>query len=694
MKGRVILFSILFLIGSILYGQNEPVVVEAESGVVGSDYNTLTDGDVTYITPGTDMAGGTNPGTADKVASFTVDFADSGTYKLFARVRVGPANYNDDSFFYGNDFGSKSPSTDADWILCNGLVSAGFSIITDVVEGQGDAATEIWKWLSLSEFTGQGTPITFRVELGELTKTFEIGSRENGFDVDKIAFGRVGIYYTVDNLNKGEAGSVNPPDEEPIGPPLADGLSKFLGCSYSAASRTDFEGYWNQVTPENAGKWGSVEATQDNMQWTGLDEAYQFAINNGFVYKHHVLVWGAQQPSWMETLDSAEQRAELEEWFAAVANRYPGIDQIEVVNEPLHQPPDDAHQGGYIDALGGSGETGWDWIIEAFRMARAAFTDTTILLINEYGIMDNPINTDNYLEIIHLLQAEDTLINGIGFQAHGFSHNASNGTILRNIDTLASTGLPLYVTELDIDGLTDLQQVHGYMRLFPLFWEHPAIQGITLWGFRPGMWRTDQGAYLVDGYGVERPALLWLRAYLKNEFVPNESITISTSTGESTIDNDGGTLQMLAEVLPDTSTLQTVYWSVNNSQIASIDKYGLLTAKSNGTVTVRALSLELDSEVSDEMEITITGQVSDIESIAGAGNIRIYPNPSIGGYFTIDGMQDIESITILDMNGNQILNSDVRSIPSINFQLDTPAGIYVIRFSDGSKLYYGKISIR
>ena len=145
MKGRVILFSILFLIGSILYGQNEPVVVEAESGVVGSDYNTLTEGDVTYITPGTDMAGGTNPGTADKVASFTVDFADSGTYKLFARVRVGPANYNDDSFFYGNDFGSKSPSTDADWILCNG----GFTILKSKAKELVNPNRPYWGWITM-----------------------------------------------------------------------------------------------------------------------------------------------------------------------------------------------------------------------------------------------------------------------------------------------------------------------------------------------------------------------------------------------------------------------------------------------------------------------------------------------------------------------------------------------------------------
>jgi endo-1,4-beta-xylanase len=694
MRSITVLLTILVLVSIELTGQNEPVIVEAESGTLGTDYEIITAGDVTYIRPQTNFINATNPGDASKVASFTINFADSGTYKLYARVRVNANGADDDSFFHGNGFGTKDPASDDDWTICNNLHTAGFMVLTDAVFGQGDAPIGYWKWLSLSDYTGYETPMTFRVEPGELSQTFEIGAREDGFDIDKIAFGREGIYYTVDNLDKGEAGSKYPPGEEPAGLPLAYGLDKFLGCGYGPDSKRNFAGYWNQVTPGNAGKWGWVEGTRDVMSWNDLDEAYQVAMDSDYVFKHHVLVWGAQQPGWMAALDSAEQRAEIEEWFAAVAERYPDIDQVEVVNEPLHQPPDDSHEGGYIGALGGTGITGWDWVIEAFRMARAAFTDSTVLMINEYGIMNSTTNTDLYLELIHLLQAEDTLIDAIGFQAHGFSHTGTNETFLRNIDTLASTGLPIYVTELDVDGLTDLQQVHGYMNLFPLFWEHPAIKGITLWGFRPGMWRTAQGAYLVDEFGVERPAMLWLRAYLKNEFVPNESITLYTSTGESSIDTDDGTLQILAEIMPDTSTLTTLYWTVNNTEVATIDQDGLLTALSDGIVTVTAISLELNSDVSDQIEISVSGQVSDIESIAGAENMRIYPNPSNEGYFTIDGMQDISSVAVLDMNGKQIIAFDVCNQASIDMHLDLPAGLYIVRLSDGSGVYYAKIAVK
>jgi hypothetical protein len=208
------------------------------------------------------------------------------------------------------------------------------------------------------------------------------------------------------------------------------------------------------------------------------------------------------------------------------------------------------------------------------------------------------------------------------------------------------------------------------------------------------MWRDHQGAYLIDEFGVERPAMLWLRAYLKDEFVPNESLTLSTATGETSIETDDGTLQMIAEVLPQTSTLQTVHWTINNPDIATISENGLITAVSNGTVTVTAMSLELNSEVSDQMDITISGQVSAIQSLAGAENINIYPNPVEGGLFTISGIEDINSVIIIDLQGKQLTSIDTNNQKSIELNLDVPAGMYIVRLSDGTSIYHAKITIR
>src|SRR5690606_38881191 len=89
-------------------------------------------------------------------------------------------------------------------------------------------------------------------------------------------------------------------------------------------------------------------------------------------------------------------------------------------------------------------------------------------------------------------------------------------------------GLPVQVTEMDVDGnpnespfvtpaQSDQAQLTSMQRIFPAIWEHPRVIGVTMWGWRPGLWRTDQEAYLVRNNGEERPALQWLQEYLTEQ---------------------------------------------------------------------------------------------------------------------------------------------------------------------------------
>ena len=96
------------------------VAFEAESGTLGSDFAVSNSSSPAYITILSDGAG-SNPGSAARVASYTVTFPAAGTYQHYARVRVGSGAFSDDSLFYANGFGSKSPTTGSDWILVNGL---------------------------------------------------------------------------------------------------------------------------------------------------------------------------------------------------------------------------------------------------------------------------------------------------------------------------------------------------------------------------------------------------------------------------------------------------------------------------------------------------------------------------------------------------------------------------------------------
>ena len=167
-----------------------------------------------------------------------------------------------------------------------------------------------------------------------------------------------------------------------------------------------------------------------------------------------------------------------------------------------------------IEALGGAGKTGWDWILASFRLARHHFPHSK-LLINDYSITNTPKDAARYRHIVDLLNRE-ALLDGIGVQGHAFSTTRDTPVSVHkaNLDLLAASGLPIYVTELDIDGKDDAEQLASIRRVFPVFWEHPAVAGVTLWGFRPGMWRTPHGANLLREDGTEKPALTWLRGYL------------------------------------------------------------------------------------------------------------------------------------------------------------------------------------
>jgi len=179
------------------------VKFEAESGTLGPDWG-VNNGVPTNITITTD-GGGDNPGSAARVVTYVVTFPMPGTYDLYARLRVGVGGGNDDSLFCGNGFGSKDPATAADWITVNGLGNRGFTNPNSIVTDAGTAGTGVWKWINLSQFTGENA--VFSVASGNLTQTFQIGARENGLDLDAFVFGITGVSYTVTNLDAGAGGT-------------------------------------------------------------------------------------------------------------------------------------------------------------------------------------------------------------------------------------------------------------------------------------------------------------------------------------------------------------------------------------------------------------------------------------------------------------------------------------------------------
>jgi hypothetical protein len=128
------------------------------------------------------------------------------------------------------------------------------------------------------------------------------------------------------------------------------------------------------------------------------------------------------------------------------------------------------------------------------------------------------------------------------------------------------------------------------------------------------------------------------------------SISVQGEAGVSTITTQGGTLQMEATVLPANATDGTYTWSVaNGTGSASIDATGVLTAITDGDVTVTATAND-GSVITGDAVITITNQTVSIKEQNAIHNLTVYPNP-VNTQLAISIDVNIEFIQLIDATG-------------------------------------------
>jgi GH35 family endo-1,4-beta-xylanase len=158
-------------------------------------------------------------------------------------------------------------------------------------------------------------------------------------------------------------------------------------------------------------------------------------------------------------------------------------------------------------------------VIRAFQLARQ-HCPNAILILNDYNVLR--WDTDNFISIANKVKNAPavggrSLLDAIGCQAHGletqqYSGNANGGSLTGNLNKVIAVGVPIYVSEYDVNIADDAQQRNVMEEQFTLFYTTPEIAGITLWGYIHGAtWVSDSG--LIRN-GQPRPAMTWLMSYL------------------------------------------------------------------------------------------------------------------------------------------------------------------------------------
>ncbi|CAA7265360.1 unnamed protein product [Cyclocybe aegerita] len=230
-----------------------------------------------------------------------------------------------------------------------------------------------------------------------------------------------------------------------------------------AVSLNVLKAEFGQATPENSMKWDATEPSRGSLTLSGADALVNWATSNGKLIRGHTLVWHSQLPSWVSAIND---KATL--W--------------DVCNEILKED-------GTLRSSVFSRVLGESFVTIAYTAARAA-DSTAKLYINDFNLNSNNAKTKGMVALVKLINASKRFIEGVGTQMH-----LSAGGVQAALTALASTGLEVAFTELDIAGAA----ATDYVTVVRACLNTPAYVSVTSWGVSDAnSWRASSTPLLFD----------------------------------------------------------------------------------------------------------------------------------------------------------------------------------------------------
>lgn len=269
--------------------------------------------------------------------------------------------------------------------------------------------------------------------------------------------------------------------------------------------------HFNSVTPENSWKWGANEPQRGVLSFTQGDIVSSFAQANALRVHGHTMFWCVDQfvPAWQFGLSPQELGQEVSERITDMTGRYASVAEAwDVNNEMLH--------GDFYESRLGAGIRA-----SMFQQMRSA-APSVRLFMNDYSVVAGN-ETEAYAQQIQALQAQGAPIDGIGVQAH-HSQGIDPYAVQERLDRLAELGLPIRVTEYDSVQPDPTLRASDLETFYRVAFGHPAVEGITMWGFWAGRhWRGADAAIVDLDWTVNEAGQMYQG--LRQEWRTNESGT-------------------------------------------------------------------------------------------------------------------------------------------------------------------------
>lgn len=257
--------------------------------------------------------------------------------------------------------------------------------------------------------------------------------------------------------------------------------------------------------------------------------SFEWLEKNGFRQRGHNLVW----PGWKFNPSTTRYIAEHDspdvferfikaQFYERMAYTKGRVIAWDVINEPMHEKD-------FFKILPPSVMVDW------FKLARRLDPNAQ-LFINDYSMLncvESPQNIKDYMKLIRDLRAQGAPIDAVGIQGHVGRQPRDPEQVLSDLDLLIPLGLPVQITEFDIN-TPDEELQADYTRDFLIaVYSHPVITGVTLWGFWEAKhWKPDAAMFRKD-WTPKPNAKVW-----------REWVTGKWKTHATAMTNDKGTVSM------------------------------------------------------------------------------------------------------------------------------------------------------
>lgn len=279
---------------------------------------------------------------------------------------------------------------------------------------------------------------------------------------------------------------------------------------------------FNYAVHENALKWYDTEKEPGQVDYSVADRIWEICNGLDISMRGHCVFWEKEEfnAEWLKTLTPTELRAAVNRRGYGLAKHFKGrIDEFDLNNEMVH--------GDFF-----SSRLGYGVINEMAWLVKAGNPDAKLYL-NDYALLDMGYNSGQFLRELDALLAAGVPIEGVGCQAHKAMRTqmgVDEVRAQRTLDRIAQRGLSIKITEALFAYDDEQMQVDELNKLFPIYFAHPNVEAIVMWGiWEPVHWQPHSAMWKTDW--TPRPQALAYQELVFNKWWTSE--IGSTGSGDS-----------------------------------------------------------------------------------------------------------------------------------------------------------------